>query len=98
MDYDSIIPILREGSVFLFKPGANVPAKKVIRLKGLNLGGVYTLTFQDRNNLDCVRSGARLMTNGILVTGMTGANASEIIWIEETPKARLTPEPVVRRD
>jgi hypothetical protein len=35
------------------------------------------------------------MTNGIYVTGMTGANASEIIWIEETSKARLTPEAVV---
>jgi hypothetical protein len=38
------------------------------------------------------------MTKGICVTGMTGANASEIIWIEEMPKARLTPEPVVPKE
>ncbi len=91
-------PEIKKGSVFLFKPNADVPAKKVIRLKGLNLRGVYTLTFQDRNDLDCVRTGVQLMTNGIFVTGMTGANASEIIWIEETPKARLTPAPEVPRD
>ena len=45
-----------------------------------------------------MRTGAQLMTNGIYVTGMTGANASEIIWIEETPKARPTPEPVVPKE
>jgi hypothetical protein len=91
-------PDIKSGSVFLFKPNADVPAKKVIRLKGLNLRGVYTLTFQDRHNLNCVRTGVQLMNNGIYVTGMTGANASEIIWIEETPKARLAPEPIVPRE
>ena len=91
-------PDIKKGSVFLFKPGADVPAKKVIHLKGLNPSGIYTLAFEDRKNLDSVRSGAQLMTDGILVTGMTGANASEIIWIEETPKARLTPEPVDHRE
>ena len=78
-------PDIKKGSVFLFKPSADVPANKVIRLKGLNPKGVYTLTFQDRKDLNCVRTGVQLMTNGIYVTGMTGANASEIIWIEETP-------------
>jgi hypothetical protein len=67
---------------------------KAIRLKGLTAQGVYTLTFQERTDISCVRTGPQLMTNGIYVTGMTGANASEIIWIEETPKARLTPEVV----
>jgi hypothetical protein len=88
-------PDIKKGSVFLFKPSADVPPNKVVRLKGLNPRGVYTLTFQERTGLNCVRTGVQLMTNGIYVAGMTGANASEIIWIEETPKARLTPEPVV---
>ena len=87
MDCSSIIPISRRVPCFLFKPSADVPANKVIRLKGLNPKGVYTLTFQDRKDLNCVRTGAQLMTNGVYVTGMTGANASEIIWIEETPNA-----------
>jgi hypothetical protein len=82
---------IKKGSVFLFKPSADVPPKKVIRLKGLDPRGMYTLTFQDRKDLNCVRSGLQLMTNGAYVTGMTGADASEIIWIEETPTARLTP-------
>ncbi|MBI5834746.1 MAG: hypothetical protein HZB16_20795 [Armatimonadetes bacterium] len=90
-------PDIRRGSVFLFKPGEDVPDSRVIRLKGLEPKGVYTLTFQDRKPLNCVRTGAQLRTNGIYVTGMTGANASEIIWIEETPKAKLTPEPAVPR-
>jgi hypothetical protein len=88
-------PDIRKGSVFLFKPGAEVPANKIIRLKGLEPHGVYTLTFQERKELDCVRTGAQLRTDGVSVTGMKGANASEIIWIEETPAAPLTPEPVV---
>jgi len=88
-------PDIKRGSVFLFKPNADVPANKVIRLKGLNSNGVYTLTFQDRKDLNCVRTGAQLMTNGVYVTGMTGAEASEIVWIEETPNATPTPEPAV---
>lgn len=84
-------PDIKKGSVFLFKPGTDVPAKKVIHLKGLEPSGVYTLTFEDRKDLNCVRSGLQLMTGGILVTGMTGANASEIIWIEETSKVQVTP-------
>jgi hypothetical protein len=80
-------PEIKKGSVFLFKPGADIPPSKVIRLKGLDPKAVYTLNFQDRKNLNGTRTGVQLMTNGIEVTGMTGANASEIIWIEETPKA-----------
>lgn len=78
-------PGIKKGSVFLFKPSAMVPASKVVRLKGLNPRGAYALTFEDRKNLNCVRTGVQLMTGGIHVTGMTGANASEIIWIEKTP-------------
>jgi hypothetical protein len=38
------------------------------------------------------------MANGIYVTDMTGPEASDIIWIEETPTATLTPEPAVKTD
>jgi len=86
---------IKRGSVFLFKPGTDVPPNEAIRLKGLNPRGVYTLTFEERTGLNCVRTGSQLMANGIYVSGMIGANASEIIWIEETPQARPTPEPIV---
>ena len=78
-------PEIKRGSVFLFKPGADVSPNRVIRLKGLNPKATYTLTFQDRKDLNCVRTGVQLMAQGINVAGMTGANASEIIWIEESP-------------
>ncbi len=78
-------PDIKRGSVFLFKPGADVPPNEAVRLKGLNPHGVYTLTFEERTVLNCVRTGSQLMSNGIYVSGMIGANASEIIWIEETP-------------
>ncbi len=42
----------------------------------------YTLTFQDRTNLNCTMAGAELMDTGVNVTGMTGDSASEIIWID----------------
>ncbi|MGO8750634.1 MAG: GH36 C-terminal domain-containing protein [Thermoguttaceae bacterium] len=80
-------PDIKRGSVFLFKPSADVPPSRVIRLKGLSPRAVYRLTFQDRKDLNCVRTGVQLMTDGIYVTGMTGANASEIVWIEETPES-----------
>jgi hypothetical protein len=88
-------PDIKRGSVFLFKPGTDVPPNKAIRLKGLNPRGVYTLTFEERTGLNCVRTGSQLMANGIYVSGMIRANASEIIWIEETPQARPTPAPIV---
>ncbi|MGI4791634.1 MAG: GH36 C-terminal domain-containing protein [Janthinobacterium lividum] len=74
---------INKGSVFLFKPstsGADGDSK-MIPLKGLNAKRNYRLTFQDRTNLNCTMTGADLMTKGILVTKMTGNNASEIIWI-----------------
>ncbi|MEI6785263.1 MAG: hypothetical protein WCQ21_30560 [Verrucomicrobiota bacterium] len=42
----------------------------------------YALTFQDRVSLNCSRTGAQLMEEGITISGMTGDRASEIIWIE----------------
>ncbi len=91
-------PDIKNGSVFLFKPSVYAPDNKLIRLKGLQPKNIYTLNFQDREELNCVRTGAQLMTNGVYITGMIGAQASEIIWISETPEAKTTPEPVVPKD
>lgn len=75
---------INKGSVFLFKPSAKAVAgdSKVIKLKGLDRGTSYSLTFQDRTNLNCVMTGAQLMDGGVAVTGMAGDRASEIIWID----------------
>ncbi len=81
-------PDLDKGSVFLFKPSdkAKDGDSKTIRLKGLDPTATYTLTFQDRKALNTARSGADLMDTGIVVSGMTGNEASEIIWVDG-PKA-----------
>lgn len=73
-----------KGSVFLFKPSAKAVDgdSKVIKLKGLDRRATYTLTFQDRTNLNCTMTGAQLRDTGIAVTGMAGDRASEIIWID----------------
>jgi hypothetical protein len=73
-----------KGSVFLFKPSAKAVDgdSKMIKLKGLDRKARYTLTFQDRTNLNCAMTGAQLRDTGIAVTGMAGDRASEIIWID----------------
>jgi hypothetical protein len=75
---------IRKGSVFLFKPSAKAADgdSKLIRLKGLDRNTRYTLTFQDRTHLNCAMAGAQLMDTGIVVSGMAGDRASEIIWID----------------
>jgi hypothetical protein len=85
-------PDLNQGSVFLFKPSAKAADgdSKVIKLKGLNRRGVYRFTFQDRTNLNCTATGTKAMDEGILVSGMTGDRASEIIWVSGSA-ARLGP-------
>ena len=79
-----------KGSVFLFKPSAKAADgdSKVIKLKGLDRGTSYALTFQDRTTLNCVLTGAQSMDRGVTVTGMAGDRASEIIWIESMQAAR----------
>jgi hypothetical protein len=76
-------PDLDQGSVFLFKPSAKAVDgdSKVIRIKGLDRKATYALTFQERVNLNCSRTGVQLMDEGISVSGMAGDRASEIIWI-----------------
>ena len=85
-------PDLNRGSVFLFKPknSAADGDSKVIKLKGLDRKATYTLTFQDRTNLNCASTGAQLMDNGITVSGMSGEPASEIIWIKCDVTAAIT--------
>jgi len=77
-------PGINKGSVFLFKPSilAVDGDSRVIKLKGLDRSASYTLTFQERTTLNCVRTGAQLMDTGIAVTGLTGDRASEIIWLD----------------
>ncbi|HPS54723.1 MAG TPA: GH36 C-terminal domain-containing protein, partial [Sedimentisphaerales bacterium] len=74
---------INKGSVFLFKPSTKAVDgdSKLIKLKGLDRNTSYTLTFQDRTNLNCTMTGSSLMDSGITVSAMTGDNASEIIWI-----------------
>ncbi len=82
-------PELDRGSVFLFKPSSKAVDgdAKVIKLKGLDRKTVYSLEFEDRTALNCSKTGAQLMDEGIEVNGMTGDEASEVIWING-PKAR----------
>ena len=90
-NYDGLMfynPDIERGSVFIFKPSAKATDgdSKLIKLKGLDRAASYRLTFQDRTQLNCTKTGAQLMDDGITVTEMTGEQASEIIWInKETP-------------
>ena len=43
----------------------------------------YHLSFEDRTELGLVASGAVLMDHGVNVTRMDGAEASEVVWLEE---------------
>ena len=74
---------LGEGSVVLFKPGADAPPNATIPLQGLKRRSKYRLDFQDRTQLSKVVSGAELMDEGLVVTGLVGAEASEIIFVHE---------------
>ena len=76
-------PQIRKGSVILFKPSASTPNSITIPLKGLSRTSHYRLSYEDRSELDCVASGALLMDIGFNVSRMEGAEASEVIWIEE---------------
>jgi len=74
-------PDLNKGSVLLFKPSASAPDSKVITLKGLDKKAVYSLTFQDRPEQNTRMTGAELMNKGVLVKGLVGKFATEVIWI-----------------
>jgi hypothetical protein len=76
-------PHIRKGSVIVFKPSASAPNNITIPLKGLSRTAQYKLSYEDRSELDCVASGALLMDIGVNVSRMEGAEASEVIWIDE---------------
>ena len=78
---------LGKGSVLLFKPGgAGVSDNVTVYLQGLQRDAHYKLTHEERSELDsgtAAVAGAALMDSGLTVTGMTGAEASEVVWIEQ---------------
>ncbi len=76
---------IEQGSLFLFRDKAGETSTN-IKLKGLEKEGTYKLTFEDRTNLNCTKTGSELMSAGITVTGMNSAYDSEIVWIERTDK------------
>ena len=84
-------PELDRGSVFLFKPSDKAVDgdAKVITLKGLNRKATYSLEFEDLTGLNCSKTGAQLMDEGIRVSGMTGDSASEVIWINGQKARKL---------
>jgi hypothetical protein len=72
---------LNKGSVILFKPLETAADSMAIIFKGLNRKEIYSIFFQDRKEQNTRMTGAELMEQGILVKGMIGKYASEIIWI-----------------
>lgn len=78
---------LGKGSVFLFSHkvggGADGTSKRIF-LKGLDENTSYQVDFQDRTELSCHKTGKQLMSDGILVTGMTKHFDTEIIWLTTT--------------
>lgn len=52
-----------------------------IIFKGLNRNETYLISFQDGKEQNTSMTGAELMDQGILVKGMIGQFASEILWI-----------------
>jgi hypothetical protein len=84
-DYDGMQyhnDALGKGSVVLFKPAAATPASISVPLRGLERHRSYSLSYQERAHLNNVESGAMLMDEGLQLTGMDGAEASEVVWID----------------
>lgn len=87
-------PKIVRGPVFLFSPSSTAADgdSKVVRLKGLDRKATYALAFQDGVALNCSRTGAQLMDEGVTVSGMVGDRAREIIWIEGPAARRMPPD------
>jgi hypothetical protein len=51
--------------------------------EGLKRGATYRLSYQERTQLDAVATGGALMDVGLTVAGMDGAEASEVVWLDE---------------
>jgi len=76
-------PALRKGSIVIFKPVATLPEALTLPLHGLRRDRSYQISFQDRHVLDTVVTGAVLMDLGLNITMMAGAEASEVVWLEQ---------------
>jgi hypothetical protein len=80
---------LNKGSVILLKPLSSLGNSPTVYLKGLDPAATYTLTFQDRSNLNSSYvnvPGSQLMAGGSGIAAISGtANDydSEIIWINQ---------------
>lgn len=72
-------PSTQKGAVCVFKPNSTNNTQN-IKLKGLNGGSNYALTFNDGTGSTVTLSGDTLMNTGINVT-LNGTYKSEIIWI-----------------
>lgn len=68
------------GVVYVFKPGPG-PDRHTIKLKGLDAGRDYRLSYQDESNGSENHPGAALMREGFTMT-LRGAQVSELVWIE----------------
>jgi hypothetical protein len=73
-------PVTGKGVVYLFKPGA-VADTITIKLRGVDPGRRYRVSFEDGSNPTAEKTGAELV-QGLEVT-LTGAPVSELVWIEE---------------
>ena len=72
-----------KGLVMLWKPTNEEGSEKTIKLRGLEAETMYQLTFEDRPEQNCTKTGAELMETGLTVT-IEGESGSEMIWISET--------------
>ncbi|MBM4043261.1 MAG: alpha-galactosidase, partial [Planctomycetes bacterium] len=73
-------PAAKKGVAILFKPAAGADATS-IKLRGLDPGARYRVTFEDGSNPPAERAGAELAA-GLPVT-LPGAPISELVFIEE---------------
>ena len=76
-------PAAGKGVVYLFKPGA-VADTITLKLRGVDPGRRYRVSFEDGANPTAEKTGAELV-KGLEVT-LKGAPVSELVWIEEDGK------------
>jgi alpha-galactosidase len=84
-DWDGIQyydPAAGKGLVYLFKPSA-VPDTITLKLRGVESGRRYRVTFEDGSNPAAEKTGDEL-ANGIAVT-LKGAPVSELMWVDPAP-------------
>ena len=73
---------VQKGLVYVFKPKSNINTQ-LIKLKGLDPGVEYKLSFEDGTNDTKILKGSELMNTGVPVT-LNGELVSEWMFIEKT--------------